>query len=157
LIEIPDLFASVANCCDEELLQQHGSQKMLLNILDVANAFICDGIERVTALMEANWAGLLVRNLRASLDYPYLPICSIDSHLSKNLQACKIPFITAGVEEVLREVIKKYPSVAEEVNILSWIILKRLRKEDDDEESKSSWELFSSDNEDEWKDDELDA
>jgi len=141
LENVPDLFASVANLCDDELLQLEDSQEMIMDIFQSAVYFTWDGIKKpVILLMEANWAGLFVRSLKASLDNPYRAVCSINWLLGQYHPVCKIPLIIAGLEEVVEEVIKKYPSVEAKINKISRKILKRLKMEEDEEESENSWE-----------------
>mmetsp|Transcript_14618 Transcript_14618/g.21786 ORF Transcript_14618/g.21786 Transcript_14618/m.21786 type:complete len:168 (+) Transcript_14618:426-929(+) len=64
LVEVPDLFASIATLCDEELFQQEDSQEIINNINEITKVFMFDGIRQTTLLIEANWAGLLLRSFQ---------------------------------------------------------------------------------------------
>jgi len=68
LIEVPDLYNSIANLCNEELLIQVESQDMLNDIFQIVNTMPL----QANASMKSLWADVLVRCLQDSLDSPYL-------------------------------------------------------------------------------------
>jgi len=65
LIEIPDLYASVANLCDEELLQQEDYLEMLHDIFKIIKSFRIGYVyQQAPTLMETNWIEVLARCFR---------------------------------------------------------------------------------------------
>jgi len=60
LVKVPDLFASIANLCTEELLQEVDCRYMLTYVFYIVNALSL----QLSALLEANWTGFIVRSLK---------------------------------------------------------------------------------------------
>jgi len=105
LIKVPDLFASVANLCNNELLQHEDSQEILEDIFLIVKCFTRDFVHEATALTKANWAELLVRSFKYTEDRKNI-ISSIYWFVVHTNEACKMTLITAGVEKLLKEVIE---------------------------------------------------
>mmetsp|Transcript_12957 Transcript_12957/g.17764 ORF Transcript_12957/g.17764 Transcript_12957/m.17764 type:complete len:194 (-) Transcript_12957:123-704(-) len=132
LINVPDLFASLADLCKEEVLLLQGNYQMLFNIKSMVHSLTyhyCFS-EQANVLMEANWTAFVVRSLKASINYRDLVINFIDWFVVHIRHVCKMTLKSTGVEKVLEEVIQKYPDEEDNVNSWSRKALRRLKGEE---------------------------
>mmetsp|Transcript_14619 Transcript_14619/g.21787 ORF Transcript_14619/g.21787 Transcript_14619/m.21787 type:complete len:244 (+) Transcript_14619:426-1157(+) len=135
LVEVPDLFASVADLCDEEVLLQD-SKKMFGNIFQILDCFI----QKASVLMEANWGGLLVRALDA-LDNPFNVIGWTNWLFSRSTpQIVKMSLKTAGLAEMIRKKHFRVTTGQEwRRDMLERIKRFKMKEDDDDDDEGNSW------------------
>mmetsp|Transcript_29978 Transcript_29978/g.41206 ORF Transcript_29978/g.41206 Transcript_29978/m.41206 type:complete len:128 (+) Transcript_29978:353-736(+) len=103
---IPDLLPTLSSLCNEEGLIENSEQL----VEDISNIAIClskGSPERTAVLLEAGWANLLIRALKAwhrdeeTIDWTTSAIHTI---LCNDLTNGKAAFITAGAETELMTV-----------------------------------------------------
>jgi len=112
LVEVPNLLSSLVSLCGEEVLLRF-SQPLVENIGRIAYNLSISNPIRAVALMEAGWANLLVRALRARLhneDAAYYVTWAIHTLLSDGPLICKILFIAAGAKSTLKKTLKRHPT-----------------------------------------------
>mmetsp|Transcript_24016 Transcript_24016/g.34408 ORF Transcript_24016/g.34408 Transcript_24016/m.34408 type:complete len:190 (+) Transcript_24016:441-1010(+) len=110
LVETPGLLSSLAILCGEETLLRN-SEQIVHDIGRLAFYLSCLSTTNAALLVEAGWADLLVKAIRArpdDIDAVTLIIIAIHPVLEYGPISCRTAFIAAGAIAALQETIERY-------------------------------------------------